>query len=63
MPNNEPRSPEEAGLVLKAFEDDGVGAVYDGGVEAGKVDLGGRLAVVSHAFADHRDRNAFGFCS
>ena len=37
--------------LFQGFEDDGVGAVDDGGVEAGEVDLGGGFAVVAHAFA------------
>lgn len=33
-------------------EDEGVGTVDGGGVEAGEVDLGRGFAVVSHAFRD-----------
>ena len=46
--------------LSKAGEDERVGAVDDGGVEAGEVDLGGGLAVVAHAFGNDRKRNAFG---
>ena len=47
--------------LFQGFEDKVVGAVDDGGVEGGKVDAGGRLAVVAHAFGDDGDRDALGF--
>lgn len=33
--------PRFAGRLLEAVDDDGVGAVHSGGVEAGEVDAGG----------------------
>ena len=39
--------------LLKRFQDEAISFVNDGGVEAGKVDLGGRFAVVAHTFADY----------
>lgn len=49
------------GGLFQGFEDDGVGSVYNGGVEAGKVDLCGGFTVVSHAFGNYREGYAFGF--
>ena len=49
------------GGLFEAFENKGVGAVNDGGVEAGEVDLGGCFGVVAHAFADYWQWDTFGF--
>ena len=51
---NSPVSMGKTGEFLKAFEDYGVCFVYDGGVKAGKIDLGGRFAIVPHSFAYDR---------
>lgn len=46
---------------FQGFQYKRVGFVDDGGVEAGKIDLGSCFAVVAHAFGNYRERNAFGF--
>lgn len=51
----------KSGLWLKAFEDKGIGAVNDRGIEAGEIDLGGCFTIVAHAFADYAQGDAFGF--
>lgn len=40
-------------------DDQGVGAVYDGGFKRSEVDAGGRLGIVSHPFAYDTQRNPF----
>ena len=47
--------------LFEAFENKGVGAVNDGGVEAGEVDLSGCFTVVTHAFRDYRKGDALCF--
>lgn len=37
-------------MLSEGFQDEGVGAVDDGGVEAGEVDAGGGFVVVAHPF-------------
>ena len=49
------------GGLFQAVDDEGVGFVDGGGVEAGKVDAGGGLAVVAHAFGDDGEGYAVGF--
>lgn len=44
----------------QAVEDEGVGAVYGGGVQGGEVDSGGRFGVVAHSSADDAEGDAFG---
>lgn len=40
--------------LSKRFENEGVGLVNNGGIEAGKVDLGSCLAVMTHSFGYYR---------
>lgn len=40
--------------------DQSVGAVNDGGLERGEIDLGGRFRVMAHSFANYTDGNSFG---
>ena len=53
--------PRQNGVSFQGFQDEGVVAVDDGGVEGGEVDLGGGFGVVAHAFADYADGDALGF--
>ena len=49
----------EGWRLFEGFEDKGVGAVDDRGVEGSEIDTGGRFGIVAHAFADDADGYAF----